>query len=88
MENPQTWFASLCENTSNRQVYRCVFLLVYFCLLIIMAKAIIKANAMIATDIKPAKSNFIIKSKVVSTIRLTSSYVGGKPHLIILIPYR
>lgn len=51
-----------------------------------MAKAIIKANAMIVTDTKPAKSNFIINSKVVSTIRLTSSYVGGKPHLLISFP--
>ncbi len=72
MENPQTWFASVNENTSRLVKDRCVFLLVYFCLLIIIAKAIIKANAMIVTDIKPAKSNFIIKSKVVSTIRLTS----------------
>lgn len=38
------------ENTSNWSKYRCVFLLVYFCLLIIMARAIIKANAMIVTD--------------------------------------
>ena len=53
-----------------------------------MAKAIIKANAMIVADTRPAKSNFIIKSKVVSTIRLTSLYVGGKPHLHILISYK
>ncbi len=52
-----------------------------------MDKAIIKANAMIVTDIKLAKSNFIIKSKVISTIRLTS-LVGGKPHLHILISYK
>jgi len=38
------------------KVYRCVFSLVYFCLLIITTKAIIKANAMIVTDTRPAKS--------------------------------
>ena len=65
----------------------CLFF-VYFCLLIITTKAIIKANAMIVTDTRPANNNFIINNKVViSTIRLTSSYVGGKPHLLILISY-
>lgn len=40
---------------------------------------------MIVTDTRPANSNLIINNKVViSTIRLTSSYVGGKPHLFIL----
>ena len=44
---------------------------------------------MIVTDIKPEKSNFIINNKVgISIIRLTSSYVGGKPHLLILISYK
>ena len=43
---------------------------------------------MIVTDTRPANSNLIINNKVViSTIRLTSSYVGGKPHLFILISY-
>ena len=43
---------------------------------------------MIVTDTRPANNNFIINNKVViSTIRLTSSYVGGKPHLLILISY-
>ena len=52
----------------------------------IITRAIIKANAMIVTDIKPARSNFIIENKVISIIRLTSSYVGGKPHLLISFP--
>lgn len=44
---------------------------------------------MIVTDTRPANSNLIINNKVViSTIRLTSSYVGGKPHLFILISYK
>ena len=43
---------------------------------------------MIVTDTRPANSNSIINNKaVISTIRLTSSYVGGKPHLLILISY-
>ena len=49
------------------------FFIVYFCLLIITTKAIIKANAMIVTDTRPANSNFIIICKIsISTIRLTS----------------
>ena len=85
MENPQKWFANIIiEKNTLPGKDRCVFLLVYLCLLIIIAKAIIKANAMIVTDIKPANSNFINKSNFISIIRLTSSYVGGKPHLFIL----
>ena len=62
------------------------FFIGYFCLLIIKTIAIIKANAMIVTDIKPVSSNLIINSKAFSTIRLTSSYIGGKPHLLISFP--
>ena len=70
---PQTWFASVIyKNTSTMVKLQMCFLLLYFCLLIIITKAIIKANAMIVTDIKPANSNFIISNKVVSIIRLTS----------------
>lgn len=47
MEKPQTWFASIDADTPNCQFYRCVFLLVYFCLLKIVANATIKATAMI-----------------------------------------
>lgn len=36
----------------QRSNYRCVFLLVYFCLLKITANTIIKANVMIVTPIK------------------------------------
>ena len=65
------------------------FFIGYFCLLIITTIAIIKANAMIVTDTRPAKSNLIINNNTcTSTIRLTSSYVGGKPHLLILISYK
>ena len=60
----------------------------FYCLLKTKAKAIIKANAMTVTDIKPARSNFIINSKVASIIRLTSSCTGGKPHLLVLISYK
>ena len=88
MENPQKWFASLYEKNTLPGKDRCVFLLVYYCLLIITAIAIIKANAMIVTDTKPANSNLIINSKVFSTICLTSSYVGGKPHLLISFPIK
>ena len=71
------------------QVYRCVCFIGYFCLLIITTIEIIKANVMIVTDTKPAKSKFIINNNVcTSIIRLTSSYVGGKPHLLILISYK
>ena len=42
---------------------------------------------MIVTATRAIKSIYIIASNVSSTIRLTSSYVGGKPHLLILIPY-
>ncbi len=54
MEKPQTWFAEIiCLNTSKlaKVFYRCVFLLVYFCLLVITTIAIIKANAMIVIPI-------------------------------------
>ena len=51
-----------------------------------MTIAIIKANAMIVTDTRPVKSKCITKIKTSnSIIRLTSSFVGGKPHLLILI---
>ena len=77
----------MLKNTSPGQD-RCVFIS-YFCLLMITTNVIIKANAMIVTDIKTAKSSFIINNNAcTSTIRLTSSYVGGKPHLLILISYR
>ena len=58
MEKPQTWLPRrLCKkHIKLGKVYRCVFLLVYFCLLIITTKAIIKANVMIVTDTRPAKS--------------------------------
>ena len=65
------------------------FFIGYFCLLIITTSAIIKANVMIVTDTRPAKSISIISNNAcISIIRLTSSYVGGKPHLIVLIPYK
>jgi len=76
------------KHISNGQITD-VFFIGYFCLLIITTSAIIKANVMIVTDIKPVKSNFIINNNIcTSTIRLTSSYVGGKPHLFILISYK
>lgn len=51
-------------------VFFCWF---YFCLLIITTIAIIKANAMIVTDTKPVKNNFIIINNFcISIIRLTS----------------
>ena len=60
MEKPQTWFAWLyVKNTSPGQD-RCVFFIGYFCLLIITTIAIIKANVMIVTDTRPAKSNLFI----------------------------
>ena len=62
------------------------FFIGYFCLLIIMTNIIAKANDMIVNDTKPVKSNLIIENNI-STIRLTSSsYVGGKPHLLISFP--
>lgn len=90
MEKPQTWFTSIKHLTHlTGQVYRCVCFIGYFCLLIITTIAIIKANVMIVTDTKPAKSKFIINNNVCTPIiRLTSSYVGGKPHLLILISYK
>ena len=54
----------LCKKHIEPSSYRCVFLLVYCCLLIIITKAIIKANVMIVTETKPAKSNFIVKTIV------------------------
>ena len=66
----------ICLTHLNQQVYRCVFF--YFCLLITIARAIAKANAMIVTDIIPVNSKYIINSKLCSTIGITSSYVGGK----------
>ena len=73
MEKPQTWFASyICKKTHLTVKYRCVFFIGYFCLLIITTNAIIKANAMIVTDTRPAKSNFIISNNACSIIRLTS----------------
>ena len=60
----------------------------YFCLLIITTIAIIKANVMIVTDTRPVNSSFIINNKAsTSIIRITSSFVGGKPHLFILFSY-
>mgnify|MGYP001853018369 CR=1 FL=1 len=87
MEKPQSGLPVICENTSYRQVTD-VFFIGYFCLLIITTNAIIKANVMIVTDTRPVKSIFIINNNAfISIIRLTSSYVGGKPHLLILISY-
>ena len=87
MEKPQSGLPVICKNTSYRQVTD-VFFIGYFCSLIITTNAIIKANVMIVTDTRPVKSNLIINNKVcTSTIRLTSSYVGGKPHLLILISH-
>ena len=74
-EKPQTWIAELkCLNTSKlAKVLTDVFFIGYFCLLIITANAIIKANVMIVTDTRPANSNFIIICKIsISIIRLTS----------------
>jgi len=58
MEKPQTWLPrKYVKNTSDLAKFTDVFfLLVYFCLLIIITKAIIKANVMIVTDTRPAKS--------------------------------
>ena len=77
----------ICEKHIKPASYRCVFLLVYFCLLIIIAIAIIKANAMIVTATSAVNSKYTVTSNTSSTIRLTSSYVGGKPHLLILFSY-
>ena len=77
-----------CENASTMGKITDAFLLFYFCLLIITAIAIIKANAMIVTATNAVKSKYIVTVNASSTIRLTSSYVGGKPHLLILISYR
>lgn len=60
---------------------------VFFCYLLkTKAKAIIKANAIIVTDIKPINSNFINNNKTsISIIRTTSiSYVGGNHILLSL----
>ena len=74
MEKPQTWFASLvCKNTPDWAKVTDVFFYWFYCLLIITTNAITKANAMIVTDTRPAKSNFIINNNAfISTIRLTS----------------
>lgn len=70
----------------TRQKFTDVFFVVYFCLLIIITIAIIKANAMIVTDTRPAKSKYAIHNNPWSSIiRLTSSFVWGKSHLLILI---
>ena len=75
------------KNTSDLAKFTDVFFIVfYFCLLIITTIAIIKANVMIVTGTRPAKSKFVINNNTcISIIRLTSSFVGGKPHLLILI---
>ena len=74
MEKPQTWFASnrYVKTHRTRQSLQMCFFIGYFCLLIITTNAIIKANAMIVTDTRPAKSNFIINNNAcTSIIRLT-----------------
>ena len=73
---------------THRPVKTDVFFYWFYCLLIITTNAITKANAMIVTDTRPVKSNFINNNISISTIRLTSSYVGGKPHLFVLISYK
>ena len=61
MEKPQTWFARIYIKKTHLtgQSYRCFFYW-FYCLLIITTNAITKANAMIVTDTRPVKSNFII----------------------------
>ena len=59
------------KHISNGQITD-VFFIGFYCLLIITTNAITKANAMIVTDTRPAKSNFIINNAFISTIRLTS----------------
>lgn len=71
---PQTWIAYyIMKNTSSNSAkfYRCVFLLFYFCLLIITAITIIKANVMIVIPTKEQNNMYIILINV-SIIRLTS----------------
>ena len=63
-----------------------VFFIGYFCLRKIITIAIIKANAMIVTDTRPAKNNCnITNNACISIIRLTS-FIGGKPHPFISFP--
>ena len=73
-EKPQMWFAELnVKNTSkSSKLYRCVFLLVYSLLLIIIANAIIRAKAMIVVITSEKNNMYIIFNNVNSTIRLTS----------------
>ena len=72
MEKPQKWFAVIdVKNTSPGQD-RCVFLLVYSLLLIIIANAIIRAKAMIVVITSEKNNMYIIFNNVNSTIRLTS----------------
>ena len=75
MEKPQTWFASfiICKTHLNGANVTDVFFIGFYCLLIIITNAITRADAMIVTDTRPAKSNFIINNNAsTSTIRLTS----------------
>ena len=67
------------KHISNGQITD-VFFIGYFCLLIITTNAIIKANVMIVTDTKPAKSN-MINCNNKSTIR-PPPYVGGDTLLL------
>ena len=62
-----------------------MFLFCYFCLLIIIAKAIIKANVMIVTNIRLMNNNLIVKFKTVISIICTYLFFGGKADMIILI---
>ena len=64
----------ICKNTSNSPKFsQMCFFYWFYCLLIITTNAITKANVMIVTDTRPAKSNFIINNNAfISTIRLTS----------------
>ena len=71
------------KNTSPMVKLQMCFFIGYFCLLITIARAIAKANAMIVTDTMPVKRIYIIRSMLFSIIRITSSYVGGKLHLFL-----
>ena len=63
----------ICKNTSATVKLQMCFFIGYFCLLIITTNAIIKANAMIVTDTRPAKNNCnITNNACISIIRLTS----------------
>ena len=62
MEKPQTWFASfiICKTHLNGANVTDVFFIGFYCLLIIITNAITRADAMIVTDTRPAKSNLLL----------------------------